>query len=430
MEKTSILIRSGRVVDPASGTDAEADVLIEDRKIRSIAKSISSRASKIIPAKGKLVLPGLIDMHTHLRDPGRPDEEDIASGTRAAAKGGFTSIACMPNTDPVIDTDALVEYVISKAKAEGVVNVFPVGAVTKGRRGEELSEMGRMLAQGAVAFSDDGSPIVNTAVMRRALEYLRQFDIPLISHPEDISLSSGGVMNEGYTSTILGLPPIPALSEEIMVDRDIKLAREFGKVHLAHVSTARSVELIRKAKDEGIAVTAETAPHYFTLTENEVEGYNTNAKMNPPLRTEKDVAAIINGLKDGTIDCIATDHAPHTVEEKKVEFGKAAFGIVGLETALPIVLTELVATGSLTLKKAIEKLTVAPAKILKLKKGSLKPGSDADVIIVDISREVTVDAEKFASRGKNSPFVGWKLKGLPQWVVVAGKIVVAEGKLL
>ncbi|MCX5726017.1 MAG: dihydroorotase, partial [Candidatus Saganbacteria bacterium] len=315
MEKESFLIRSGRVIDPAQGLDAEADVLVEDGKIKSISKSITSRTAKVISAKGKIVLPGLIDMHTHLRDPGRPDEEDIASGTRAAAKGGFTSVLCMPNTDPAIDNDAIVRYVIAKAQSEGIVNVFPAGAVTKGRRGEELSEMGLMLLAGAVAFSDDGSPIMNAGVMRRALEYLRQFDAPLISHPEDKNLSSGGAMNESYVSTIMGLPPIPALAEEIMVERDIKLAREFGRVHIAHVSTARSVELIRRAKEEGIKVTAETAPHYFTLTENEVEGYNTNAKMNPPLRGEKDVAEIIKGLKDGTIDCIATDHAPHTVEE-------------------------------------------------------------------------------------------------------------------
>jgi len=430
MEKESFLIRSGRVVDPAQGLDAEADVLVEDGKIKSISKSIASRSAKVIPAKGKIVFPGLIDMHTHLRDPGRPDEEDIASGTRAAARGGFTSVLCMPNTDPAIDNDAIVKYVIAKAQSEGVVNVFPAGALTKGRRGEELSEMGLMLLAGAVAFSDDGSPVMNAGVMRRALEYLRQFDATLISHPEDKNLSSGGAMNESYTSTIMGLPPIPALAEEIMVERDIKLAREYGRVHIAHVSTARSVELIRRAKEEGIKVTAETAPHYFTLTENEVEGYNTNAKMNPPLRGEKDVAEIIKGLKDGTIDCIATDHAPHAVEEKNVEFEAAAFGVVGLETALPLVLTELVATGSLTLKKAIEKLTSAPAKILRLNKGTLKPGSDADIVIVDIEKEFEVKAEDFASKGKNSPFIGWKLKGIPQYVIVGGKIVLSEGKLL
>jgi len=415
--------------------DSEMDILVEDGKISKIQKTISVKAQVSIPAKNKLVFPGLIDMHVHLRDPGAPDKETIASGTRAAALGGFTSIACMPNTNPPIDTESVVEYVISKAKLEGAVNVFPIACITKGAEGDQITEMGILLERGAVGFSDDGKPVSDSAVMRRVFEYANQFGATIISHAEDLSLSSGGVMNEGALSTKIGLPGIPALSEQMMIARDLMLAAEFctkggARLHIAHVSTAGSVELIKKAKKQGIPVTCETAPHYFTLTESEVEGYNTNAKVNPPLRAEKDVAAIITGLKDGTIDAIATDHAPHAPEDKKVEFNKAASGLIGLETALPLILSELVATKSLTLLKAIEKLTNSPAKILGLKKGSLKPGSDADLVIVDPSNEWTYDVNKSASKSKNSPFNGWKLKGSVEVTMVKGEVVVKAGKLV
>jgi dihydroorotase len=334
----------------------------------------------------------------------------------------------MANTDPVADNSAVIEYIVSKAGQAGFVNVFPVGAITKGLKGEELAEMGRMVESGAVAFSDDGRCVMNSNVMRHALEYARQFGKTIISHAEDHRLSDGGYMNESYLSTIWGLKGIPAATEEIMVERDILLAAEYGHVHIAHVSTAGSVDKIRKAKAKGINITCETAPHYFTLTEAEVEGYNTNAKMNPPLRSEADVEAIIQGLKDGTIDAIASDHAPHTVDEKSVEFAAAAFGIVGLETSLGLVITELVETKVLSFIDAVAKMTINPARILGIDKGSLKIGGDADLTIIDMS-DWTVNVDNFASKSRNSPFNGWKLKGKALYTIVGGKIIVREGEL-
>jgi dihydroorotase len=430
----SILIKDGRVIDPGQGIDREVDVLIIDGKISAVSGNLSKnipRDCEIFNAKGLIVSPGLIDMHCHLRDPGVPEEETIASGTMSAAAGGFTSIACMANTNPVADTPAVIEYILSKAAYEGLVGVMPIAAVTKGLKGEEIAEMGLLLDAGAVAFSDDGHPIMNAEVMRRALEYAKQFNAIIISHCEDLNLSSAGVMNEGYMSTILGLKGIPKAAEESMVERDCALAQEFNaKIHIAHVSTEGSVEIIRRAKDKGIKVTCETAPHYFTLTEGEVEGYNTNAKMNPPLRTEEDVQAIVKGLKDGAIDVIATDHAPHLIEEKKVEFKDAAFGIVGFETALPLVYTELVDTGVLTLSKAIEKLTCNPAKILSKKTGTFKVGYPGNVTIMDLKRSVTVDTRSFLSKSKNSPYDGWKLKGGAIATIVSGRLVMKDGKVL
>lgn len=430
----SILIKNGRVIDPGQGTDSDLDILIVDGKISEVSKNpskIPPRGCEILDAKGLIVTPGLIDMHCHLRDPGNPDEETIASGTASAAAGGFTSIACMANTSPVADTPAVIEYILSKASMEGLVNVLPVAAVTRGLKGEQISEMGRLLETGAVAFSDDGHPIMNAEVMRRALEYAKQFKALIISHCEDSDLSSGGVMNEGYTSTMLGLKGVPKAAEELMVERDCKLAKEFdAKIHITHVSTAGSVEIIRRAKDEGVKVTCDTAPHYFTLTEGEVEGYNTNAKMNPPLRTEEDVKAIVKGLKDGTIDVIATDHAPHLIDEKKVEFKDAAFGIVGLETALSLVLTELVDTEVLSLSKAIAKFTCNPADILSRKTGTFKVGYAGDATIIDIKRSYTVDATSFHTKGRNSPYNGWKLKGAAAATIVSGRAVMKDGKLI
>jgi len=427
---SGLLIKNGRVVDPASRVDGIRDLLIVGGKIKDIGSRVGGGGTKAIDAKGMLVLPGLIDMHAHLRDPGRPDKETIATGTRAAALGGFTSVCCMANTEPPIDNPAVVKYIRNKAETEGVVNVYPIAAVTKGLKGEVLAEMGLMLEEGAVAFSDDGNPVMQADMMRRALEYSRQFGVPVISHCEDKNLSLDGAMNESALSTAIGLPGIPALSEEIMVARDIRLAKEYGKVHIAHVSSAKSVELVRQAKRKGIPVTCETCPHYFSLSEEAVREYDTNAKVNPPLKSEQDVKAVIKGLKDGTIDVIATDHAPHNIEEKNVEFNLAAFGMVGLETALALILTKLVDTQALTLKKAIEKLTVAPAKILNLDKGSLRIGADADLIIVDPKAEWTVDAAKLASKSRNTPFHGWKLKGKVLYTIVGGKVVVRDGKLL
>ncbi len=424
-----LLIKNGRVVDPSQNLDGIRDVLVENNKIIQVkAKLKNNNGAKVIDAKGMLVMPGLIDMHTHLRDPGRPDKETIASGARAAALGGFTTICCMANTEPVIDNAAVVQYVVNKARTEGIVNVYPIGAVTKGLKGEVLTEMGMMIEAGAKAFSDDGKSIMDAVVMRRALEYAKQFNVAIIAHCEDLNLSHGGVMNEGALSTKIGLPGIPSLSEEVMVERDSKLAQEFGQVHIAHVSSAKSVDIIRQAKKKKTKVTCETCPHYFSLTEAAVKDYDTNAKVNPPLKTEKDLKAIIKGLKDGTIDVIATDHAPHNIEEKNVEFNNAAFGLIGLETALGLVLTKLVAEKKLTLKEAVAKMTINPAKILNLTdKGSLRPGSDADVIIVDPKAKYL---PSFASKSKNSPFATWELQGKVIHTIVNGKIVVKNAQII
>jgi dihydroorotase len=422
---TTLLIKGGRTVD------GQRDLLIEEGKIKAIGARLKGTGARVIEAKGLLVLPGLIDMHAHLRDPGRPDKETIASGARAAALGGFTTVCCMANTNPPADNPAVVEYIIAKAKAEAVVNILPVAALTKGLKGEELAELGRCYAEGAVAFSDDGRPVLRAEVMRRALEYTSQFGVPVISHCEDTGLSGDGSMNEGTLSTEIGLPGIPALAEEIMVARDALLAREYGRLHIAHVSSANSVKLIRQAKREGAPLTAETCPHYFALTEEAVRQYDTNAKVNPPLKGRADVQAVIRGLRDGTIDVIATDHAPHTCEEKNIEFNQAVPGLVGLETALALVLTRLVETRALSLKQAIEKLTAAPARILNLPaKGVLRAGADADIILVDPKAEWVVDPAKFASKSRNTPFNGWRLRGKVLWTIVGGKIVVKDGKLV
>ncbi|OGC34217.1 dihydroorotase [candidate division WOR-1 bacterium RIFOXYB2_FULL_48_7] len=427
---TKILIKNGRVIDPQAGIDGLRDILLENGKVSRLGGHLSSPGAKIIEAKGMLVMPGLIDMHVHLRDPGRPDKETIASGTRAAALGGFTSICCMANTSPVMDNPAVVEYVLAKARQEGVVNVYPIAAVTKGLKGEEFAEMGRCAREGAIAFSDDGRPVMSAAMMRKALEYAKQFDKPIISHCEDINLSAGGSMNEGRVSTEIGLPGIPALAEEVMVARDIMMAKEYGRVHIAHVSTAGSVKLIKQAKQAGADISCETCPHYFSLTDEAIRSYDTAAKVNPPLRTKSDQQAIIKALKIGIIDVIATDHAPHTEEDKNVEFNLAATGLVGLETALALVLTRLVAKKTLTLKQLVERMSSNPAKILRFShKGTLKPGSDADVIIVDPKAEWVVDEKKFASKGRNTPFKGWKLTGKVVHTIVGGSIVVKDGKL-
>jgi dihydroorotase len=420
----NLLIKGGRVIDPSQNLDATLDVLVENGIVKEIGTGLAAPAgAEIIDASGKYVVPGLIDMHVHLRDPGLEYKEDIVSGTRAAAAGGFTSVCCMPNTKPTIDNKAIASYIINKAKSEGFANVFPVGSITYGLSGDRMSEMGELKEAGCVAVSDDGRPVNNPELMRRALEYARGMGILVITHAEELSLVGEGVMNEGFTSTEIGLKGIPRIAEDIATARDVMLA-EYTKspIHIAHVSTAGSVRIIREAKARGVQVTCETAPHYFTLTDDAVRGYNTNAKMNPPLREAADVAAIKAGLKDGTIDAIATDHAPHHLDEKDVEFDVAMNGIIGLETSLPLSL-KLVEEGVLNLNQLIEKMSCNPSSILGLNRGTLKAGSVADITLIDPAAEWTVDADKLASKSKNSPFLGWKVKGAAACTVLSGRVV-------
>ncbi len=426
-----LLIKNGHIIDVKTEMDGIFDLLVMDGIISEISKDIVAEGCEIIDADGRYVLPGLVDAHCHLRDPGFEYKEDIESGTKSAAKGGFTSIACMPNTNPVIDSEPVIKYIIDKAKKEGYVNVFPIGAISKGQNGEELAEIGEMKFAGAVAISDDGKPVKNSSLMKKAMQYASIFDIAVISHCEDLELAEDGVMNEGYTSTILGLKGIPAAAEEAMVARDLILA-EYLKipVHIAHVSTARSVELIRNAKKRGAKVTCETCPHYFSLTEEACLGYDTNAKVNPPLRTADDVKAIIEGIADDTIDIIATDHAPHHSDEKNVEFSLALNGMVGFETALPLAITYLVKTGAITINKLVEKMCLNPSKLLCISKGTLEVGGSADITIVDVNEEFVVEAQGFSSKSKNSPFGGMKLSGSVWSTIVGGKTIVYENTLL
>ncbi len=418
-----IAIINGHIIDSANNVDEKLDIRVDDGKIVKIGKpgSVSANGAQVVDASGKLVVPGLIDMHVHLREPGFEYKETIATGTDAAKAGGFTSVCCMPNTNPVNDNRSVTEFILSQAR-NGAAHVYPIAAITKGSRGEELTEMAELHAAGCRAASDDGKPVMTAGIMRRAMEYSRIFDLLIISHCEDTTLSDKGVMNEGIVSTELGLRGIPRAAEDVMTGRDIALAEQTGcRLHIAHVSTRGAVELIRAAKARGVKVTAETCPHYFSLTEEAVRGYNTMAKMNPPLRTDADVAAVKQGLKDGTIDVIATDHAPHAMDEKSGEFDYAPFGIVGLETALALTL-KLVNEGILSLSEAIIKLSLNPAKNLKLAKGSLSSGADADITIIDPELEWTVDSSLFKSKSKNTPFNGWKLKGKAVRTIVGGKI--------
>lgn len=422
-----VLIKGGRVIDPSQEINQTANILIEDGKVKSFPKDIKKLEKEsdlqVIDARGNIVSPGFIDLHVHLREPGFEHKETIRTGCEAAAAGGFTSVVCMPNTNPVNDNASVTEYILLKARTEGIVNVFPIGAITKGEKGEILAEIGEMWEAGCVGISDDGWPVMNSNLMRHAMEYVKAYGIPVISHAEDLNLSADGVMNEGFTSTILGLRGIPNASEEVMVSRDITLAELTGAhLHIAHVSTAGAVRLIRDAKKRGVNVTAEATPHHFSLTDKVVLNYDTNAKVNPPIRGENDVEAIKEGLKDGTIDVIATDHAPHSEDEKKVEFDLAPFGISGLETALPLSL-QLVKDGVLTLPELIKKLTVSPAKIIGIDRGTLKTGAIADVVIFDPDKSVKVDREKFRSKGKNTPFHGWELSGCVLHTIVGGKVV-------
>lgn len=423
----NLLIRNGRLIDPAHHRDEVTDILIESGKISRIGKLLKSDAPKsevqVIDGTDRWVVPGLVDLHVHLREPGFEYKETIQSGTEAAAAGGFTSICCMPNTDPVNDNQAVTRLICERAQREGVVHVYPIGAITKGSKGEGLSEIGDLFEAGCVAITDDGRPVMNSEVMRRAMEYALTFDLPVIDHCEDERLMEEGVMNEGNVSLELGLKGIPAAAEEVMVARDLILAQLTGtRLHLAHISTAGSVRMIREAKSWGVRVTAETCPHYFSLTEEAVRGYNTNAKMNPPLRTHQDREAIRQGLKDGTLDVIATDHSPHTEDEKNREFDLAPFGVIGLETALPLTLM-LVEEEVLPVDQAIAKLTIQPARVVRLDKGHLGIGADADLCLIDPEATWTVDPRRFRSKSKNTPFAGWKMKGLVAMTIVDGRVV-------
>jgi len=420
----NLLIKGGRVLDPASGTDALLDVLVEKGKIASIGENMKGpEGLKTVDASGLAVMPGFIDMHCHLREPGFEYKETVESGCAAAVKGGITSVMCMGNTEPVNDNASVTAYILTKAREAGTARVYPVGCITQGMKGEALSEMGELADAGCVAVSDDGRPVLSGEVMRRAIEYASGFGLLVIDHAEDLSIAGDGVMHEGSVSTRLGLEGIPASAAYTEVARNISLIKEFGgRIHIAHVSSGLVVELIRQAKNDGLEVTAEACPHHFVLNHDAVVGYNTNAKVKPPLRTAEDVEIVIEGLADGTIDSIATDHAPHHMDEKNVEFDLAAFGISGLETALSATLS-LVDSGHLTLLEAVRKWTSAPAQIAGLPGGSLKEGLPADLILVDLESKWKVDPDKFVSKGKNTPLAGRTLKGEVVSTFVGGKLV-------
>ena len=419
-----LLLKNARVVDPRSGIDGAYDVLIVDGRIARVAARIPQDGATTLDLTGLCITPGFIDMHVHLREPGQEWKETIATGTRAAAAGGFTGVACMPNTQPPIDSRSVVEFVLAQARQHGMVPVYPIGCVSKGQLGVELAEMGDMAVAGARGFSDDGKPVASAGLMRRALEYSRIFDLPVIDHCEEPTLSAGGVAHEGAVATRLGLAGWPGVAEDVMVQRDILLAEYTGgAVHIAHMSTARSADLVRHAKAAGIRVTCEVTPHHIALTDEAVAGYDTHAKMNPPLRAEADRVGLLAAIADGTVDAIATDHAPHNADEKCVEFSRAPFGVVGLETAVSICLDRLVHGGVIGLPKLVELLSCGPAAILRLDKGSLKEGADADITVIDLTREVVVAPRSFVSKSVNTPFAGWTLRGGPVMTIVGGRIV-------
>jgi len=420
-----LLLKGGRIIDPSRGFDQTADLLVQDGAIAGVGRGLGAPdGAETMDVAGLVVAPGLIDLHTHLREPGYEDRETIATGAMAAAAGGFTAVCAMPNTDPPIDNQSAVGFVVKQGLAAAAARVYPIGAVSLGRKGEQLAEFGELVGAGAVAVSDDGHPVASGHLMRTALEYARTFDIPVADHCEEPSLAQGGVMHEGLVATRLGLKGIPAVAEEIMVARNILLSRlTGGRVHLCHMSTRGSVDLIRRAKDEGLAVTAEATPHHFTLTHDACNGYNTNAKMNPPLREPEDVAAIRAALKDGTIDVIATDHAPHHYDAKERDFDDAPFGIVGLETALGLGLTVLVEGGVLTLPELVARMSTAPARTFRLTGGALAPGAPADVVVFDPRARTRVDPQRFYSKSRNTPFGGRELAGRVVRTVVGGRTV-------
>lgn len=424
---TTLRISNGRVIDPSQDVDQLTDVWLQGDRVLAIGPRPDLRADRTIDAAGKIVCPGLIDMHVHLREPGREEDETIATGTAAALAGGVTSVACMPNTEPAIDSQASAEFVILQAQRAGHANVFPVGSITKERKGAELAEIGGLVDGGAVAFTDDGSPVVSSEIMRRAMEYCRMFGKAVLSHSEDLELTRGAVMNEGFESMRLGLRGYPAVAEEIMIFREIALAELTGaRLHILHVSTAGGVALVRRGKERGVSVTAEACPHHFLLTDACLRSFDSNFKMSPPLRTEADVAALLDGLRDGTLDVIATDHAPHAPEKKMRELDQAPNGIIGLETLLPLCVRALIEPGVLTWPKLIEKLTINPARVLGIDRGTLRPGVVADVTVIDADARWTIDPAKFRSKSRNCPFAGWEVRGWADTVIVGGVVKFAR----
>ena len=421
----SLLLQNGRVVDPANGLDAVQDVLLVEGRVERVGRRLEAPAgTEVLDVTGKVVCPGFIDVHVHLREPGYEYKETVATGTRAAAAGGFTAVACMANTHPVNDNGAVTDYILAKAKVEGVVRVYPIGAVTRGLKGEELAELAELAEAGCVAFSDDGRCVMNAGLYRRALEYTLPFGVPVVSHAEDTTLCHGWAMNEGVVSTEVGLPGAPAAAEDVMVARDILLAEMTGAhVHIAHLSTAGAVRLVREGKSRGVRVTAEVTPHHLVLTEEAVRTYDPNTKMAPPLRTKRDTEALLEALADGTIDCIATDHAPHALAEKEGEFDRAAFGVVGLETAVSVLLDRVVGPGLLSLATLVARLSRDPARLFGLPGGSLAPGAPADVTVLDLDRRVTIEPARFRSKSRNTPFAAWQLTGAPALTIVAGGVV-------
>jgi dihydroorotase len=427
----TIQITGGRIIDPSQGLDEIGDLWISRGRILPMGGG-SEEPEIVIDARGMIVCPGLIDIHVHLREPGNEEDETIATGASAALAGGVTSVACMPNTQPAIDTQAAAEFVVLQGQRARQANVFPVGAVSKGRKGEELAELGQLVAGGAVAFTDDGAPVASADLMRRALEYSKMFDRVIMQHCQVPELTVGGVMHEGFESMRLGLPGMPAAAEDIMVARDIRLAEiTGGRVHIQHISTSRSVELVREGKRRGIRVTAEACPHHFTLTDETLRTFDSNYKMNPPLRTWSDIEAVIGGLKDNTIEFIATDHAPHAHEKKMREFDRAPFGIVGLETLIPITALSLIEAGHLTWPEALAKLTCNPANLLRLgSKGTLRAGADADITIIDPETPWSIDPSQFRSKSRNSPFGGWDVRARAHTVIVGGEVRFTLGRIV
>ena len=420
----SLLIQGGRVIDPASNFDGAADVLIRDGKVEKIGQGLKAEGVPVFDAKGAIVAPGFIDMHVHLREPGIEHAETIETGAKAAAAGGFTSICCMPNTLPVNDSAMVTSYIVQRAREVAPVNVFPIGAITKGSKGEELAAIGSMHEAGIVAISDDGRPVMNARVMRRAMELARTLDIPVIDHCEDLNLSAGGDMHEGPQSVRLGLRGIPSASEDVMVARDLLLAELTGaSYHVAHLSTKRSAAMVAFAKSRGIRVTSEVTPHHFAITDHELCTYDSNYKMKPPLRRQEDVDAVIEGIQDGTIDAIATDHAPHPGDEKMQEFERCPFGITGLETAIGLTLSELVHPGRITVGRMVELFTTGPAGVLRMNRGRLAPGAPGDVTVFDLTTEWTFDVSRSHSKSRNSPFSGRKFRGGAAATITGGAIV-------
>jgi len=420
----TILLKGGEVVDPAQDLKKKADVLLEKGRVAKLGRIAAQEGWRVVNVSGMYVMPGLIDMHVHLREPGQEYKETIETGSRAAVAGGFTSIACMPNTEPVNDCEAITRYILEKARQANLVNIHPVGAITKGLNGKELAEIGEMVRTGAVAISDDGKPVQNNQIMRRAMEYSRIFDVPVLDHCEDCDLAAHGVMNEGTISTEVGLRGMHAVAEELQVVRDIMLSRLTGtRVHICHISCEEALNAVREAKAKGLRVTCEVAPHHFTLTDENVRTYNPDYRMNPPLRTGRDVEAMISGLADGSIDCIATDHAPHARIDKDLTFEDAANGVIGLETSVPLVWEHLVRKEVVSVSRMVELMSLNPSRILGLDRGTLKVGSVADVTVIDPEKEITVDASQFESKARNCPFDGWQLRGAPVLTIVKGRVV-------